>query len=98
MPPSDAGASSAPRAARLLHHLPLAVSVAARHLAWDPLHGVLLGFRALPRGLRRRAATLRPLPTLQALALAAVGRRPAAARRLDEAARHARPARRGRLV
>ncbi len=89
MAPSDAGASSALRAARLLHNLPLAASVAARHLGWDAAHARLLALRALPPVVRRRLASLHRAPVLAALALAADGRRPVAAELIGASGEHA---------
>jgi glycosyltransferase involved in cell wall biosynthesis len=68
-------------------NLPIAGSVALRHLAWDPTHAQVLALRALPPALRRaaeRAGSSGPLAgtVLTPLALAAQGRRSEAVRRL----------------
>ncbi len=66
-------------------NLPIAGSVALRHLAWDPTHAQVLALRALPPALRRaaeRAGSSGPLAgtVLTPLALAAQGRRSEAVR------------------
>ncbi|WP_426562377.1 glycosyltransferase family 4 protein [Angustibacter sp. McL0619] len=72
------------RGLRIAHNLPLASSVALRHIGWDAAHAQLIGLRALPGGARRRVASSAALPPVTtALAMAADGRRADAATLLE---------------
>jgi glycosyltransferase involved in cell wall biosynthesis len=95
---AERGAAAVRRAARVLHNLPVAASVAARHLAWDPVHAQVLALRALPPGVRAAVARVGARTVLGRLALAAQGRRPQALQGLAEDGADARPRRLRRLV